>query len=452
MINATRHTLIALALFAIGLSGLQGCGKKEDGKGEGPEAKGPNGGVPAKTEDGNPLLDPGMPAQWVKKNNPERDAQFEKQRLAQLAALVKKEEAIVQGFKKAAAENPPGQAGVLAQVPGPGFGSLARSVFSPAGDLLAWPEPEQKTVKVWDLPSNKLAQTLQNLPHGANIPVFSADGNYLAVAGYQVNDARVWEVKTGKVVFQFKLPTLERRMPSLGFSPDGKTLVMGLAPVPLFFDDPSLKENRDRLGPAIIMWDFPSGKKRLELAHFRPVGQHDTMSLRYSPDGQLLASAHNTGTAYVWDASSGKPLREISYAKKLSRGNLALTFTQLVWSPDGTSLAITGVRNDASNFVKLADLATGKDRSLWENKGEAQQGDIDHVDFTPDGRYLIVGFYFGRSGARELRAWDLKSGKDFKLLENVQGFSISPGGLMLAQGGSLWHLPSLLNAKRDKSK
>ncbi|MBK7319233.1 hypothetical protein [Candidatus Villigracilis affinis] len=90
----------------------------------------------------------------------------------------------------------------------------------------------------------------------------------------------------------------------------------------------------------------------------------------FSPDGKLIASGSQDGTAKIWDAITGKELFTIKATTEGDAGNVD-------FSPNGKLLA-TG---SDDKIARIWDVATGKELL-------ALQGHLDwisHVAFSPDG-------------------------------------------------------------------
>src|SRR5262249_61105356 len=121
-----------------------------------------------------------------------------------------------------------------------------------------------------------------------------------------------------------------------------------------------------------VIWDLATGK---ELSTLKGLTR-DVTTVKFSPDGQRLASASLDGTVKIWDLETGQELR--SFQSPAPRnGPLGLVF-----SPDGKRLA--GVdqhppRINGSQVV-IWDLASGKELSTLTFKSQEVM-----VAFSPDG-------------------------------------------------------------------
>jgi hypothetical protein len=95
-------------------------------------------------------------------------------------------------------------------------------------------------------------------------------------------------------------------------------------------------------------------------------------------DGKTIVSAAVDGHVCLWNAATGKPLREFHVADNLRPLDL---------SADGKILAMSA--RGASGCV-LVDVATGKVLGKWETKAF---GLVGRAAFSPDGRMLAVAAY-----------------------------------------------------------
>jgi hypothetical protein len=203
---------------------------------------------------------------------------------------------------------------------------------------------------------------------------------WLAFSTRSPGRVRIWDVNARSEVTN--LPALHPSHEPLGvaFSPDSRTLAY----------------NEDENG-AILLWDIAS---RSVIG--RLTGHQEFVSaLAFSPDGETLASGSHDRTARLWNLAGARPspgaatdvgqrAQELSRARNdaepaatedgrtpLNRyGNLterqgfAFTnhsggFTSLAFSPDGRTLAMSGV-GGVGRVIRLVDVATGDDKPNCE--------------------------------------------------------------------------------------
>ena len=203
----------------------------------------------------------------------------------------------------------------------PGHTSRISSMcFNADGQLLAsarsWNGPI--TIRLWAVATGKLLKTLKtptgniNLGSLPNIMEFSPDGQTLASGDGYSNEGygiRLWDVTTGTL--RYTLTGHNGEISSLCFSPDGQTLASGNS------FNPSAE-----VGWAdytIQLWGVATGERRKTLTGH--TGQ--ILSLGWSPDGQTLASGGGGShgemavgvrtdyTVRVWDVATGELQRTL---------------------------------------------------------------------------------------------------------------------------------------------
>lgn len=141
--------------------------------------------------------------------------------------------------------------------------------FAPDGKALATTSVEDPgNIQLWDLEAVKVVATLRGHPEGVMTAAFSADGQTLASGGDWT--LRIWDVRTGKATASFRG---DSDISSVAFSPDGRSVAAA-----------------EVEGPVRI-WDITARKATALLKARGPVA--------YSPDGSVLATASEDGTALL---------------------------------------------------------------------------------------------------------------------------------------------------------
>jgi WD40 repeat protein len=202
--------------------------------------------------------------------------------------------------------------------------------FSPDGRLLAFSDERDGAVRLWDIAAGRLVDPpLDSRPTEVTGLEFSADGALLVVSGS--SRVRLWDVAGRRLVAELG-PEYSHAV----FSPDGTRLAILVL-------DP-----RDHRTVTVRFWD---------VATRRTVGAPITgasftfHSVRFSPDGRLLAS-HDYESVRFWDLGThqpfGSPLAE--------RPHL---FHTMAFRPDGKVLATTTTNGDRG-AVWLWDTSSGR--------------------------------------------------------------------------------------------
>ena len=203
-----------------------------------------------------------------------------------------------------------------------------------------------KTVHVWELPSGKVAKTLDMRPPARALEL-SDDGRLLAIAD-ESGAVSVWNTSSWQILRKL-LPALPISV--LAISPDDHMLAGGGR-----FDDQ--------------VWDLTTGE---HLATVRPAFGN-SMAMSFSPDSTLLATADADTAVRVYDARTGN-LR--STASDLLLESLALDFSR-----DGKSLFVGG----ADKTISIVDPLTGRVRDTLPK----QSGTLRRLVASTDGEQIAA--------------------------------------------------------------
>jgi RNA polymerase sigma factor (sigma-70 family) len=191
---------------------------------------------------------------------------------------------------------------------------------------------------------------------------------------------------------------------ALAISPDGETIV-------------SISNEW-----VLRVWDAASGKQIREWRNQR----NDTQVLTLSPDGKTLA----VGQA-LYELESGRLIGEMI---PTNIHDNAGTVTSVAFSPDGKLLA-TGHQ---LNKAYVWDVASRKQLQKLEVRGNSR---VNGIAFSPDGKTVATGVDLDE---RALRLWDVATGRERYGLRghctnddrgNVKALAFSPDGKMLATSG-----------------
>jgi len=196
-----------------------------------------------------------------------------------------------------------------------------------------------------------------------------ADPSWGGYGRYQM--ARMWaDPSTPSWRVEPQLTIQERHkaaVHSIKFSPDGKLLAGGTS--------------RGR----IVLWDAGSGKEvwSAQVAPFPVVG------VAFSPDGKLIAAgagetyrSKEPGIAKVWDVATKEEIASAS-----PKG----VVWKVAFTPDGKTLALSGGLWQSQAESTLLDLSTNELRALpWAEKHDHI---LKGVAISPDGKTLVADCY-----------------------------------------------------------
>ena len=239
----------------------------------------------------------------------------------------------------------------------------------------------------------------QDIP--AQVGAISPDGKYIAVGGTIIGAAAISSVEKKRIVRKFAIaPGI---VMAVAFSPDGRYLATGRAFMPHAHHNESVNIWDAKSGKLIRNLHGPAGPERIE---------NDVTSLAFSADSRYIAVGYhpqsNRGdSVHLFDVETGARLR-VMHPSGLAQWYI--TFL------DGGKYL--GFEDDGFN---IHEVSTGKRVQQLYAPGACA--------LSPDGRYLATG-------ARLLRIIDRHTGEEVKTLGEVVGYyrvlSYSPDGRYLA--------------------
>lgn len=258
-------------------------------------------------------------------------------------------------------------------------GGATALAFAPGGAALATTGYDG-VVRLWDVATGRALGILKGAK-GTNWTVdYAPDGRQLAAAG-EDGLVRIWSPASGRLLRS--LAGHQRNVWEVRFSPDGKRLASGS------FDS------------TVRLWDSATGAPLATLADH----EQAVVGLAWSPDGRWLATGGDDSTTRLRRAADGRAVRRLDVGNHVYK---------LAFSPDGRWLASSGrARGGAGTLWHSLTGAGGGGRAvhLWRvADGALVQAltapeDVGHVDWSPDGRWLVTS---GDDGVVTL--WKLRVG------------------------------------------
>jgi WD40 repeat protein len=289
-----------------------------------------------------------------------------------------------------------------------------------------------------------LKRTLPKHPKGALAAAFSPGGGFLAV-GAGDGLIRIWETATGKLATQLEAgsgPIWALRFDQRGAAvyaagPGNRMRLWNVSTSEAEWTSPTqpkailsfdVLDTRGSVAAAgyagnVLVWE-KSGKELLKI----PCDARAVHSVRFSPDGKLLAFGDSEKRVTLCDAESGRVVKTL-------RGH-AHSVICMAFRPDGSQLASAG----RDGQIRLWDTSAWVCRRAMKG----HENSILSLAYHPSGRIVASA-----SADSTIRFWDSESGEPLRVAESGHlsvNFAIfHPDGTWLASGGAdetvrLWQL------------
>jgi WD40 repeat protein len=274
-------------------------------------------------------------------------------------------------------------------------GPYGRTVLvGPQLDIFADLPPEGFDLRLYDVSSRQVLSVLRGMNGNSDEAAISADGGLVAVALdntdiFKDNQAPIMVWNAHTGEVTARLEGHPRAVTSLRFSPDGRLLASA------------------SLDRTVQLWHLASRRKAITLRHESGVG-----AISFSSDGRLLASGSREGKICIWDTGTGQ-LQRVWNASGQVRS--------VEFSPDASMLATS-----SGGAIRLWESRTGRLAQDLGDKWEAYA-----LAFHP----VAPRLYSAADGV--IKEWDLSGHgaviDDAKVPVRI---AVSPNGRWLASASS----------------
>jgi WD40 repeat protein len=302
--------------------------------------------------------------------------------------------------------------------------------FSPDGKTLATGDALDGEIGIWDVSSEKKLRTMSGDPGGVDILQFSPEGQHLllrldlkgqwplttvdidsgangptfsgelgdtcafspdgkfVLCGANGNTARIWDSRSGEVVFT--LPSRTSAVTSVSWATDGRTVAVAYQEAVVQIWDVT-QPNAARLNQTLQAGE-------VDMKQFWPDYLYPMAT--FSPDSSMLASVSKDNQVRLWDTSNGKLL-------SLAEGGAISP----VFAPDGKQLAAISNANE----IHVWQIGSNGSLTLALSSSD-HAGPVNSTDFSLDNDELIS------SDGNSFRAWHLgASAPGVQVLVNFKG-------------------------------
>jgi WD40 repeat protein/serine/threonine protein kinase len=205
---------------------------------------------------------------------------------------------------------------------------------------------DARHASIWTPESNSLEAQFP-LPAGEGELILSPDGEHLI----KRSAGRVTITEVGNTKSWLEASAPGDDLPAVLFSPDGRSLAIGLESGTWIADlhsrtahelqihEPQAIASGGQLlavganANSVAIVDLKSGRNIAVLRHSAKIN----LATTFSPDGRTLVTSTNDGAVHIWNVATGQ---------KMARFKTATTVLRLQFSPDSRKLAVVGATEE----------------------------------------------------------------------------------------------------------
>jgi WD40 repeat protein len=270
--------------------------------------------------------------------------------------------------------------------------------FSPDGKRVLTVASPESVLILWDVATGAELRRFVGHTKEVSSIAFSPDGRTLLTSSWD-KSVRLWDAASGKEIRRLQGPKADAQ--EAIFSPDGRYI--------LTRSRPRYANGRNLNDDAVNLWDANTGQiVRTFTGHTGTV-----LTISFSRDGQSILTGSDDKTARLWQTATGRELMRfighddaIIWAEFAPDGKSVWTQSQYAYNRESSK--------DTS--VRQWDVATGKELRRVEKLGMP-------VEFSHDGRFLLVSNDDEKRTARMLDANTLQEIKRYERVTSARGFS-----------------------------
>ena len=300
-------------------------------------------------------------------------------------------------------------------------GAVNAVAFSPDGKILA---SAGDNLCLWNADTGELLRADDRDLGFANRLIFSPDGKVLATGGGWDHTVRLWDVNTCTLQQTLKGHTSQIR--DFAFSSDSGTLVSASSTM-LLWDVRTGKELKNlstlqNEQDKVHQLMQPPVLKRTQKNSYRPTRQDVFQSVIFSEDAEQIITTSKDSGLHIWDVETGFWLSSFSFGVHSNFVGV------LVFSEDGKYLASNG---GFESRIRIWNVDTATQHAVLALEG----------GLLNPGRDLTVSQGIKKVAGQDLhgtiRIWDAETADELSVIPRERGLRywplvLSPDGEMLA--------------------